>query len=423
MKRSFPHLRRASQPLSAETDIVRRLLSCLLLSLVVLGLACSNSPAAKAPTSSQEEEASEASGASPSSADGTGSLTPVAAIVGRLDVYFFDVSLGDAIYIRTPTGEDVVIDGGDSRNELSTFLDQLGETAIDVVVASHPHADHIGGLPRLVNERQVGQVWDNGEPYTTQVFKDLASAIAGKGVPEHSGKVGDSFTVGGVKFTVLGPLSIGRNINDNSLVIRADCGSSSFLFAGDAEFDSDSKMVASGEDLDVDVLKLGHHGSRTSTSTQLIAATTPRLAIYQARVGNQFGHPHQETLDRLAAAHVPTFGTGAAGGTVVVSTACDDVFSVSPHFDGFADVLAAVPQLGVALPPAATEATQPTVPPPQPTVAPLSSGNCDPSYPDVCIPPAPPDLDCKDVPFKRFRVLPPDPHRFDADHDGIGCES
>jgi competence protein ComEC len=326
-------------------------------------IATSPTPTTTPPSSAAEEAASEAAAAATPEAVNT-ALPSVSASPGLLLVYFFDVSLGDAIYIRTPTGEDVVIDGGDSRSELSAFLDALGETALDVVVASHPHADHIGGLPQVVTERQVASVWTNGQTYTTNIYRDLEAAIASSGAVKHVGTPGATFTVGGVLFTVLAPVNVGSNINDNSLVVRMDCGESSFLFTGDAETSSENEMIVLNRNLDVDVLKLGHHGSRTSTSMQLILAISPKLAIYQARVGNQYGHPHQETLDRLASAGVPVFGTGAAGGTVVVSTACDDQFSVAPQFGAFPLVPSQAPSPSIAQPPAPTAAASTQTPAP-----------------------------------------------------------
>ena len=139
---------------------------------------------------------------------------------------------------------------------------------------------------RRLQERQVGSVWTNGQPFTTNLFRDLEAAITSSGAEKHAGTPGATFTVGGVLFTVLAPASLASNVNDNSLVVRMDCGESSFLFTGDAETSSENEMIVLGKNLDVDVLKLGHHGSRTSTSSQMILATTPMLAIYQARDAN-----------------------------------------------------------------------------------------------------------------------------------------
>jgi competence protein ComEC len=305
----------------------------LLAAIVCLALACAGSkPDA---SSSADEEARESARAAPPATQARSSVPALAPAPGRLDVYVFDVSLGDAIYIRTPTGEDLVIDGGESSDELSAFLDILGEPAIDVLVATHPHADHIGGLARVIRERQVGVIWTNGQPYTTKLFKELEEAITSSGAQRNAGKPGDTFTIGGVKFSILAPSRIRSNVNDNSLVLRMDCGASSFLFTGDAETGAENDMIAAHQELDVDVLKLGHHGSRTSSSRQMILASTPRLAVYSALEGNEYGHPHIETLDRLRTENVPTFGTKDAGGTVVVSTFCDDQFSVTPRFGDF----------------------------------------------------------------------------------------
>jgi len=394
------------------------------------------------PSSAAEEEAAEDSG-SPSGAAASAPLPAVEPGQGQLVVYFIDVSLGDAIYVRTPSGEDLIIDGGDSRNELSAFLDQLGETALDVVIASHPHADHIGGLPRVVSERHIGTVWTNGETYTTNLYRDLEAAITASGATRHVGKVGDAFTLGGVTFAFLAPARLGSNINDNSLVVRMDCGPSSFLFTGDAETGAENEMIVTGQNLDVDVLKIGHHGSRTSTSSQFILATSPRLAIYQARPGNQYGHPHQETLSRLAAAGVPTFGTGAAGGTVVVATACDDQFSVSPQFGGFATIPAPAASQpspsagggGAPIEPTAPPAA-PTTPPP--TVGPAPPSDCHPSYQGGtdrdrggCIRVGLGDYDCwpgsgngPNYVIGPVTVVGTDEFALDTnDPDNIGCES
>ncbi|HLF77191.1 MAG TPA: MBL fold metallo-hydrolase [Dehalococcoidia bacterium] len=313
----------------------------LLAFLAVLAVACTegNAPAPVATSASGEEEQAEGLvRATATPAPGRASVPRLVPEPGRLDVYFFDVSLGDAIYIRTPANLDVVIDGGESDDELSAFLDTLGETEIDVLIASHPHADHIGGLARVIRERKVGAVWTNGQPYTTTLFKDLEEAIASAGVPKNAGAPGTTFMLGEVKFSILAPSRIRSNVNDNSLVVRMDCGTSSFLFTGDAETSAENDMIGSRQELDVDVLKLGHHGSRTSSSRQMILASTPRLAVYSALEGNEYGHPHTETLERLRAENVATFGTRDAGGTVVVSIACDDQFSVTPKLGGFATI-------------------------------------------------------------------------------------
>jgi competence protein ComEC len=278
--------------------------------------------------SSADDEVGEppAPGGSPSAGEVQVATTTSA---GLLHVYFLDVTLGDAVYIRTPGGQDIIIDGGDDPHELSLYLDQLGEPEIDLVIASHPHADHIRGLTRVVRERTVLEIWTNGESASTGVARDLDAAVAVSPGTKRVSRAGDTISLGGVNLTVLWPATLGGNTNDNSVVVRLDCGTSSFLFTGDAEANAERAMIAAGANLDIDVLKVGHHGSRTSTSAAFISATRPLIAVYQARLGNRYGHPHQEVLDRLAAASVTVYGTGVAGGTVVVSTACDGEYQVT----------------------------------------------------------------------------------------------
>ncbi len=329
-----------------------------------------------------------------------------ALVRGSLAVHFLDVSLGNAVYIKTPNGQDIVIDGGNSADELSAFLDQIGDQDIDLVIASHPDADHIRGLVRVLRERSVGAIWTNGEPRDTQVYAEFAAAVNASIAVKTVSRAGDRLSLGGVGLTVLGPKALGSDSNNNSVAFRLDCGSSSFLFPGDAEFAEEREMIGTGLHMDIDVLELGHHGSRTSTSPAFLTATTPRIAVYQAESPNHYGHPHQETLDRLAQAGVQVYGTGRSHSEVLVTTACDDEFMVTPP-----NALVSSGSASVTGQPAPTP-----VPTPLPQV-------CDPAYPTVCIPPPPPDLNCADIPYRDFPVLPPDPHRFDGDGDGIGCES
>jgi competence protein ComEC len=303
---------------------------------------------------------------------------------GLLHVYFLDVTLGDAVYIRTPGGEDIIIDGGDDPHELSLYLDQLGQQEIDLVIASHPHADHIRGLTRVVRERTVLEIWTNGESASTGVARDLDAAVAVSPGTKRVSRAGDTMSLGGVNLTVLWPATLGGNTNDNSVVVRLDCGGSSFLFTGDAEANAERAMIAAGANLDIDVLKVGHHGSRTSTSAAFISATRPLIGVYQARVGNRYGHPHQEVLDRLAAANVTVYGTGAAGGTVVVSTACDGEYQVTLPGQELPTTTTAGPA------PSQPEPSPPAPPPPAPTAPPTPT-----AAPAPTPAPPPPSAGCQ----------------------------
>jgi competence protein ComEC len=211
---------------------------------------------------------------------------------GGLEVHVVAVSLGDAIYVRAPSGVDRVIDGGNNRDELAEYLLSIGETEIDIVVASHPDADHIRGLIRNVEDFSPAEIWVNGEARTTNVAEEFDAAAAASGATVEVGRQGDLLQLGTVNLEVLHPVSLGSDANDNSLVLRLDAGESSALFTSDLEVAGEAELIAAGVPLDIDFLKVGHHGSRSSTSAPFLAATMPDLAVYSALDGNRFGHPH-----------------------------------------------------------------------------------------------------------------------------------
>jgi len=321
--------------------------------------------------------------------------------------HFIDVGQGDATLIEA-NGTVILVDGGDASANVEDYLQAEGIQDIDLMVATHPHADHIGGLIDVLELYDVHEIWTNGDTSGSQTYGNFALAVAqeraaGAILREVEIKRGYVTAFDALDIAVLHPVSLTGDTNEDSLVIRVTCGTVDILLTGDATTDSEASMLAEeGLLTDVEVLKVGHHGSNTSTSDAFLTAVTPEDAVISVGAGNTYGHPHEETLDRLAT-HGVTVHRTDLDGTVTLTSDCS-TYSIATS--------GAVP----ALPTPA-----PTPPAPTPTEAP--SINCDPAYPDVCIPPPPPDLDCGDIPFKRFKVLPSDPHRFDGDKDGIGCES
>jgi hypothetical protein len=257
---------------------------------------------------------------------------------------------------------------------------------------------------------------------------------------------GDIIELGALDIQVLHPGELAVNKNADSIVLLVQCGTVGVLLVGDADVSSEESMNTAGVLTDIDVLKVGHHGSDTATSTDFLDVVRPEYAVISAGLNRQYGHPHQETLNALDAANVEVFLTDTTEDAdgITLTTDCNDVTleptqSATPQptpEPAEAPTVVPTPTQAPEPTPAPTQAPQPTQPPaPEPTEPPPEPtpppepieepppANCDPSYPDFCIPPPPPDLNCPDIPQKNFTVLQPDPHGFDGNKNGVGCES
>lgn len=221
------------------------------------------------------------------------------------EVHFIDVGQGDSQLILSG-GKAILIDGGenDQGSVVVDYLHELGVKKIDLLVATHPHSDHIGGLDVVVEELEIGQILmprlpDELVP-TTRTYTDFLTAIANKGLKITAAKEGDTYTFGEGVLTVLGPTRDYDDLNNTSLVCRFDYGERSFLFTGDMETPVEQDLLKDDAWLDADVLKLGHHGSRTSTSVAFYRAVDPAICVISCGEGNSYGHPHSETLETIA---------------------------------------------------------------------------------------------------------------------------
>jgi competence protein ComEC len=239
---------------------------------------------------------------------------------GQLQVHFIDVGQGDSIFIRTTAGETALIDGGYNNGRALAYLQQMGVDHIDSMIASHPHADHIGGLVEVLRSLPVGGVWASGASHNTGIYEQFLDAIAEAKVPYHEVTTGDVVPLGDTVLQVLYGQPEAPDLNDTSLVLHLAYGEVSFLFTGDAEAYTERFLLETApQNLPATILKVGHHGSYTSSSPEFLAAVQPDIAVYSAGRGNQYGHPHDRTIQVLSHAGVQIFGTKEQG-TITITT-------------------------------------------------------------------------------------------------------
>ena len=249
---------------------------------------------------------------------------PVVPVEGQAEFHFIDVGQGDAALIRTADG-NVLIDAGTNaaEDDLIAYLKAEGVTKLAYAVFTHPHEDHIGGADAVLEYCQVENVILPEKTATTVVYNRMMDAIEAEGANVIIAVPEATYTVGDLKLTILGPVgSDYKDMNNDSVVLRADFGESSVLYTGDAEDVSEEEMLAryrlNGK-LDCDLLKVGHHGSDSSSTEAFLRAVSPELAVISCGEGNDYGHPKQVILDRLDALNVTYWRTDLLGSVVVVS--------------------------------------------------------------------------------------------------------
>lgn len=240
--------------------------------------------------------------------------------VGTLTVTWLDVGQGDAAVIQCG-GQSMLIDGGkpEKSSYMYAWLQQHGLSYLDVIVATHVDADHIGGLSGALNYASVGTAYCPVTTGTTETFQSFVKYLAQRGKQITVPTAGETFALGGAQVQILGPLHRAEDSNDNSIVLKVSFGATSFLFTGDAERAEEQDLLNAGVNLQSTVLKVGHHGSDTSTSYPFLRAVAPQYAVISVGAGNSYGHPTEAVLSRLRDAGVTTFRTDMQGEITAVS--------------------------------------------------------------------------------------------------------
>jgi len=242
---------------------------------------------------------------------------------GNLSVYFVDVGQGDST-LFVVDGKTILIDAGESGmgGRVVRDVQALGITRIDLLVATHPHSDHIGGMQEILASFPVGQVLDAGTPSTSPVYEHFLETIDRKNIPYRVAEQGQIIDIDpALRVFVLSPprQHLGDDLNINSVVLRISYGTIDFLMTGDLGGEGEDALIRSGYPLDAEILKIGHHGSSDSTSPAFLFQVRPEMAILFAGEDNPYGHPHRETLALLEGSGVTVCRTDRDG-TVVVRT-------------------------------------------------------------------------------------------------------
>lgn len=242
---------------------------------------------------------------------------------GEMKVHFFDVGQAEATLIESVSNNEkhtILIDTGDlGANDTIDYLNKKGVKDIDVVVGTHPHADHIGQMDKVIENFNVGEVWMSGDTSTSQIYQKVMRAVKDNEVGYEEPRAGDVYDIGGMEITILSPKSVDGDLNDGSIEMRVEFGNVDFMFTGDGETGAEQGILARGHKVNAKIMKLGHHGSKTSTTSEFFKSVSPEVAIYSAGKGNSYGHPSKEVVDRVQGAGVKLYGTDTHG-TVVVTT-------------------------------------------------------------------------------------------------------
>ena len=247
--------------------------------------------------------------------------SPADAAPGELEAHFIDVGQGDSCWLRLPNGDDLLVDGGKSQAgpTVVAYLREHGVTDVELMIATHGDADHIGGLLDVLDELAVEEAWLDSQSCATATCVDFYQSLASHGVLTATARMGDSHARGEVTLLVLNPSEpLYADRNENSIVLRISYGSVDLMLTGDAETGAEGRMSSSGLALGAEILKVAHHGSNSSSSAVFLGVVSPEQAVIS--VGpNPYEHPRPEVLQRLSDVGARIWRTDQSGSVVVTT--------------------------------------------------------------------------------------------------------
>lgn len=251
----------------------------------------------------------------------TETITEQTVPVSDMYVHFIDVGQADSILVQSD-GENMLIDGGNVADSslVVSYLKDYGVQTIDYMICTHAHEDHGGGLSGPLNYFEVENVFAPKTDSDADFYENFLNGVYAQGLKITTPEVGYTFNLGDASVEVLGPVTEATdNKNDTSIVLKVQNGETSFMFTGDAEYDEEHDIVDLGKDLDVDVLKVGHHGAKNASSYVFLREVMPEYAVISVGKDNSYGHPTEEALSRLRDAGAQVYRTDLQGHIVAKS--------------------------------------------------------------------------------------------------------
>lgn len=270
-------------------------LSIIIISLILILTSCFSMP----PSSSLSEN-------------------PIDSLQDTASFHFIDVGQGDCILIQSGK-TNIMIDAGtgESGRVVCEYLKNMGIKYLDCFIGTHPHEDHLGGASAVFSAVEAEKVYMNGEMSSSYFFEKLVDAMIEKDITPVVPEINVTYEIGPFKLKFLSPKKDYGNSNDNSLVVKIEYENISALFMGDAEIAVENDIIKSGADINADILKVGHHGSRYASSSRFLNAVKPVIGVIQSQEGNSYGHPHSEAIKRLERSGIKILRCDNTGNIVI----------------------------------------------------------------------------------------------------------